>query len=75
MLLDEETRILLVSLLRMPMSWSVYRGIAIVKTPIFTVLTQSVPSKEHLTINLRGDFYPVETQPGSRFPYILPEAK
>lgn len=74
-LLSEGDQIVLISLLRMPMTWSVYRGIAIVKTPIFTLLTQSVPSLNAHTITIRGDFYPVETQPGSCFPYILPEAK
>jgi hypothetical protein len=70
-LMDKESKLLLISLLRMPMQWSALNGIAVIKTPIFTMITQSVPCSQAHTINLRGDFYPLESAAGSGFPYTL----
>ena len=69
-IIDNDIQILLESILRMPMQWQVYRGIATIKTPIFTVITQSVPSQDKYTINLHGDFWPREGSTGINFPYL-----
>lgn len=60
---DNDIVYLLNALLSMPMEWNVYHGIAIVKTPIFYLIYNSVPSMEKYTININGSFYPKEGAP------------
>lgn len=69
-IIEKDIQVLLESLLRMPMQWQVYRGIASIKTPLFTIITQSVPSQEKYTINFHGDFWPREGSTGINFPYL-----
>lgn len=40
----------LVELLEMPLIWTCLHGIAIVETPIFTIITNSMPTKERWTV-------------------------
>ncbi|MCK4761990.1 MAG: hypothetical protein KAW12_07310 [Candidatus Aminicenantes bacterium] len=60
---------LLTSLLSMPVEWNVYRGIAVVKTPVFYLRTNSIPTKEHYTVRLQGTFKPREAARGVCFPF------
>lgn len=66
---SEEKVILLEALLRMPHSWSVLHGIAVVKTPIFYIVTSSVPSIERYEVEVEGDFIPREAKAGTTFPF------
>lgn len=60
---------LLEALLSMPMSWDVLHGIAVVKTPIFYIITSSVPSTEIFKLDINGDFLPRESKKGTEFPF------
>jgi len=62
------------ALLSMPLSWSVLHGIAEVKSPLFYILTSSVPSAEIFRVNTRGEFLPAETPRGINYPFSLKEA-
>jgi len=66
---DRELVKLFDAMLSMPMSWEVYHGVAIVKTPIFYVLTQSLPTKEKYRIKIDGKFVPRESATGVNFPF------
>jgi len=56
-------------LLRMPMSWDVYRGVAVIRTPIFYIVTNSVFSKEKYVVEVKGDFIPREGKYSDVFPF------
>ena len=60
---------LLKALLRMPHSWSVQHGIAVVKTPIFYIITSSVPVFEKYEVEVEGDFIPREAVKGTVYPF------
>ncbi len=49
---NKETAEVLDSLLRMPMSWDVLNGIAMVKTPMFYIIVQSVPVVENYKVEV-----------------------
>jgi len=68
---DKNIMKLLKSLLSMPMEWSVQHGIALVKTPIFYLRTNSIVTKEKYTIRLSGNFIPKESAHGAEFPFNL----
>lgn len=48
--MDADLADLLVEILEMPLIWSCLHGIAIVETPIFTIITNSLPTKESWTV-------------------------
>jgi hypothetical protein len=48
--MDADLADLLVEILEMPLVWSCLHGIAIVETPIFTIITNSLPTKESWTV-------------------------
>lgn len=52
----------LIELLSMPIVWSCLHGVAIVETPIFTIITNSLPTKERWTVlfNVPGGDKPAE---------------
>jgi hypothetical protein len=59
-----------VNLLRMPMSWDCYHGIAIVRTPIFYIELGSIMTAERYVVEVEGDFIPPEGAKGTRFPFM-----
>ncbi len=61
---------LLKSLLSMPMTWDVNHGIAVIKTPIFYVITNTVPTAERYIIEVEGTFRPRESARGVNFPFL-----
>jgi len=68
---DQELATLLVALLSMPMSWSALHGQAVVRTPIFYLITQTVPTLKEHKIELQGA-HPRETATGTCFPFKRP---
>ena len=66
---DQDLVKLLTALLSMPMSWSALHGQAVIKTPIFYLITQTVPTLKEYTIALPGEFMPREAARGIRFPF------
>lgn len=62
---------LLGALLSMPMSWDVFHGIAVVRTPIFYIITPSVPAAERHVVEIVSDpeFRPREAVKGIGFPF------
>ena len=60
---------LLEALLRMPQAWDCLNGIAIIRTPIFYVITSSVPCEKRHIVEIEGDFIPKEAEPGIDFPF------
>lgn len=65
---DPDTTTLLRALLAMPLSWDCYHGTAIVRTPIFNLVTSSVPAAECHIIELAGTFTPREAVAGTEWP-------
>jgi hypothetical protein len=59
---NKEVALLLQALLKMPVSWDVRHGIAVVKTPIFYLIVQSIPSVERYRVSLLGEFIPREAE-------------
>ena len=59
-------------LLSMPMSWDVYHGIAVVRTPIFYLIVPSVPAVERHVVEVvsQPEFIPKESARGTGFPFI-----
>lgn len=53
----------LIELLSMPLVWSCLHGITTVETPIFTIVTNSLPTKERWTVlyNVPGGDKPIDT--------------
>ncbi len=62
--------LILESLLRMPMSWDVNHGIAVIKTPIFYIITNTVPTAKRHIVKVGGTFRPKESVRGVGFPFI-----
>jgi len=62
---------LLGALLSMPMSWDVYHGIAVVRTPIFDLIVPSVPTVERHVVEFIAEpmFRPREGVGGIGFPF------
>ena len=60
-------------LLSMPMSWDVYHGIAVVRTPIFYLIVPSVPAAERHVVEVvsQPEFIPKESVRGTGFPFIV----
>lgn len=58
-------------LLRMPMSWDCYHGIAVIRTPIFYFVTNSSPVVERFLVEFEGDFIPSEAKKGLAYPNNL----
>jgi len=63
---------ILQGLLSMPMSWDVYHGVAIIRTPIFYLIVPSVPAVERYVVEIvsRPEFIPKESARGIGFPFI-----
>jgi len=66
---DQDLVKLLTAMLSMPMSWSALHGQAVIKTPIFYLITQTVPTLEEYIIELPGEFMPREAARGIQFPF------
>lgn len=60
---------ILIALLSMSMSWEVYHSIAIIRTPIFYIITNSLPTSQKYTVKLKGTFTPRESVKGTIFPF------
>lgn len=58
-------------LLRMPIGWDCYHGIAIIRTPIFYFVTNSSPTVERFLVEFEGDFIPIEAKKGLLYPNNL----
>jgi hypothetical protein len=61
---DQDLVKLLTALLSMPMSWSALHGQAVVRTPIFYLTAQTVPTLKAYRIDLPGEFMPIEAARG-----------
>lgn len=63
---------ILKGLLSMPMSWDVYHGVAVVRTPIFYLIVPSVPAEERHVVEVVSapEFMPKESARGTGFPFI-----
>jgi hypothetical protein len=72
---DKDFSILLTRLLSMPIEWSVLHSLALIKTPIFYLRANSMPTEEEYIIRLYGDFIPRESASGAEFPFNLKETK
>lgn len=70
-LLNKEDRARLIALLDIPIEWRAYRGVALVKTPIFYFKTNTIPCKEEHIIQLHNKFIPKEGVSGYTFPFNL----
>jgi hypothetical protein len=57
-------------ILNMPTSWDVMHGIAMVTTPVFRLVTNSVPCTEQFVIRKEGNFVPKEAAKGLTFPFL-----
>ena len=63
---DAELVQVLEALLSMPMTWEALHGIAVIRTPIFYVITSTVPTKEKYTVKIEGKFIPREAEDAER---------
>lgn len=70
-MIDKALADILQGLLSMPMSWDVLHGIAVVKTPIFYIITPSVPAVERHVVEVvtEPEFRPRESVRGIGFPF------
>lgn len=59
------------SLLRMPMSWDCYHGIAMIRTPIFYLIVPSCASVSRYVVEVEGDYIPPEAERGLVYPNNL----
>lgn len=59
----------ILDILRLPYEWSCNKGIAIVNTPVFKVVTGSVPCYPEHVIQQENSFYPEEALTGLKFPW------
>lgn len=55
-------------LLRMPMSWDCYHGVAMIRTPIFYLIVPSCASVNRYVVEIEGDYYPPEAEKGLAYP-------
>lgn len=64
---------ILQGLLSMPMSWDVYHGVAVVRTPIFYLVVPSVPAAERHVVEIVStpEFVPRESAKGTGFPFVV----
>jgi hypothetical protein len=60
-------------LLSMPMSWDVFHGVAVVRTPIFYLIVPSIPTVERYVVEVVStpQFIPKESAKGTGFPFIV----
>lgn len=58
-------------LLSMPMSWDCLAGVAIIRTPIFQILTSSNRSADRYLVEADGDFIPENASRGCVWPYTI----
>lgn len=56
-------------LLSMPMSWNCYHGVAEIRTPIFYMVSSSVPAVEKCVVEIEGSEMPAESVAGGVFPF------
>ena len=52
--IDRQSAEKLKEILTTPFTWSVLHGIATIETPYFTIITNSIPTKEKWTIEMHG---------------------
>ena len=58
--------------LSMPMSWDVFHGVAVVRTPIFYLIVPSIPAERHVVeVVSTPQFIPKESAKGTGFPFIV----
>jgi len=64
---------ILKGLLSMPMSWDVFHGVAVVRTPIFYLIVPSIPAAERHVVEVVStpQFIPKESAKGTGFPFIV----
>lgn len=60
---------ILKSLLSMPISWDCLKGIAVVRTPIFYIITSSVACIDKHVVEVEGEFIPDESKSGLAYPF------
>lgn len=63
----------LMKLLRMPISWDCYHGIALVRTPMVYAVVPSCGSAERFVVEFEGDYIPSEAERGLVYPNNLIE--
>lgn len=56
-------------ILNLPFEWDCSKGIAIVNTPVFKIVTSSMPCYPNHVVQKESDFYPEEAPGGIQFPW------
>lgn len=56
-------------ILQLPFEWNCYKGLAEINTPVFKVVTSSMPCYPNHIIQQESDFYPKEAPNGIQFPW------
>jgi len=63
----------LLTLLAWPISWEAYKGLAIIRTPAFRLIVNSVPCYPTYEVQYLGQGTPEIQTRGLRFPYLQPQ--
>lgn len=56
-------------ILRLPFEWDCLKGVAVINTPVFKIVTDSMPCYPNHVIQQESDFYPEEAPTGIKFPW------
>lgn len=59
-------------ILKLPYEWDCYKGYAEINTPVFKIITSSMPCYPHHVVQQESDFYPKEAPNGIKFPWRNP---
>lgn len=59
-------------ILQLPFEWDCSKGFAVVNTPVFKIVTNSMPAEVNHIIQQESDFYPEEAPTGLQFPWKFP---
>jgi hypothetical protein len=59
-------------ILQLPFEWNCLKGFAEINTPVFKIVTSSVPCYPNHIIQQESDFYPAEAPNGIQFPWRNP---
>lgn len=61
-----------IEILSLPVEWDCLKGISIINTPAFKIVTDSNPSKYQHVVQKESDYYPDELPSGAKFPWKNP---
>ncbi len=60
----------LITILQFPIEWDCLKGIANISTPIFKIVTNSMPTTERYIVQKKGTVYPDEAPSALKFPWV-----